>query len=125
MQRKKRELDQVLTTLGMPVNDDTRAHLDVLLRCMDTYVERTESYGQVWKQYGAMSNLLNAARKVDRLMESWWFQPDGAAPAMHKDNLDDALDGIGYLTFFMRNAEIMNLTGQPPERPGGLKLVDG
>lgn len=87
-------------------------HSEVLDEALRIYVERSQSYGQVWTHYGARANLLNAARKIDRLMESWW-RGEGI-PALHKDNLDDAIDAINYLTFFIRCARDGNLTGGKP-----------
>lgn len=118
MQRSEIELETILRCAGYEPDANLAEHLDVFLRCMDKYVERSASYQEVWRQYGAMSNLLNAARKVDRMMASWWFE-DGSTPIMHKDNLDDAEDGINYLVFFMRNAAHGNIIGDHPERPGG------
>lgn len=84
-------------------------HLRPLVEAAETYRERSQSYGQIWSNYGARANLLNAARKIDRLMESWW-KGEGI-PALHKDNLDDAIDALNYLTFFIRCARDGNLTG--------------
>lgn len=124
------ELNDVLDLMGVDLTDDNREHLDVLLECFDLYTARSENYGQVWKNYGALNNLVRSASKVDRLMETWWHgrPPESAHPAMHKDSLDDALDAVSYLTFFIRSARAGNLTGTPPERPEqpekpGLRLV--
>ena len=89
-------------------------HMEVFEEATGLYVVRSRSYGQVWRNYGALSNLLSAARKVDRTMETWWHQQ---TPVMHKDALDDAMDAINYLNFFVRNAREGNITGQTPDRP--------
>lgn len=99
---------------------DNRQHFGVMLRCLVKVQVRTEAYGQVWKQYGGVANLLSAARKVDRLMSIFW---NGKEPEMHKDALDDAEDGINYLVFFMRLAAKDNLVGQAPQRPADGKLI--
>lgn len=104
----------VLINAGIDVTDDNREQLRVCLEAVRTYSERTQTYGQVWRQYGALSNLLSSARKVDRLMEGWWH--DGAPP-LHKDGLDDAIDLINYTVFFMRNAREANFVGDRPKRP--------
>ena len=105
-----------LSAMDIMPTEEALEHLEVLMEVMALYESRTEAYGQIWKQYGALSNLLSAARKTDRAMETWWHNP-GAAPLMHKDSLDDALDTVNYLIFFIRNARVMNLTGTVPERP--------
>lgn len=92
--------------------DDRMKQSDVFLKALEIHVGRSEAYGEVWRNYGALSNLLSAARKVDRLMELWWHAgvfPE--MPAIHKDALDDAFDAINYLAFFIRNATEGNLTG--------------
>lgn len=103
------DVDQALEYLGQ---------MNVLMHCARIYDQRSAAYGQVWRQHGALSNLLSAARKIDRLMEVWYHSPDGAK-ALHKDALDDAYDAINYLAFFIRNAQAGNLTGYRPERPDG------
>lgn len=100
---------------GIAVTPDTIEQLRVLTECVRLYDSRGRSYGQVWKQYGALASLLNAARKVDRLMAIWWHSTRGAA--LHKDALDDAYDCINYMTFFMRLAIRGNITGTAPTRP--------
>jgi hypothetical protein len=83
-----------------------------LERCFEIYQERSAKYGEVWKQYGAINNLVRAATKVDRLMEQWWFDPPP-----HDYDLDDAYDAINYLIFFIRNVKEINFTGERPVRP--------
>lgn len=91
---------------------------EVFEQCLQIHEGRSEAYGEVWRNYGAVSNLLSAARKVDRLMETWWDgMINGTAPSIHKDALDDAYDAINYLAFFIRNAQNGNFTGERPERP--------
>lgn len=89
-------------------------HAQTLEEAAKVMLGRTASYGLVWRQYGALSNLLNAARKIERLMEAWWHG-NGEAPALHKDNLDDAIDAINYLAFFIQCARAGNLTGHPSQ----------
>lgn len=97
---------------------DLAQHQAILQRCLDTYIERTEAYGQAWKNYGAVANLVNAARKTDRTMETWYHGlMQGEAPAIHKDALDDAYDAINYFVFFIRCVEAGNFTGAIPVRP--------
>lgn len=100
------------------INMDNLGQLDVFHKAMETYLERTKAYGDVWRNYGAASNLLSAARKVDRLMKTWWDDlMQGKVPSIHKDALDDAVDAINYLAFFIRNVEAGNLSGTRPPLP--------
>lgn len=105
-------LAKVFEANGIAWTQSNLQHFAVLIECLRLHDSRTASYGKVWRRYGALSNLLSAARKVDRLMESWWRRGDGAVPTIHKDNLDDAYDAINYLVFMVRNARDANLTGE-------------
>jgi len=107
-------LMRVLELNGIEPTEDNLEQLGVMLDCVRIYDSRSKSYGQAWKQYGALTNLLSAARKVDRLMESWWHRGEGS---LHKDGLDDAVDGINYFVFFMRMVRLGRITGSPPQRP--------
>lgn len=108
---KMSAVENVFARYQIEVTNSNLAHFNILMECLKVHDGRTKAYGTVWKRYGALSNLLSAARKVDRLMESWWRRGDGHAPALHKDNLDDAYDAINYLVFMIRNARSGNLTG--------------
>jgi hypothetical protein len=85
-------------------------HAQTLDEAASVMLHRTASYGLVWRRFGALSNLLNAARKVERLMEAWWH--GNGEPALHKDALDDAFDAINYLSFFVQCAREGNITGE-------------
>jgi hypothetical protein len=108
----------------MPSNTDPKfvkrriaqkEHQDILNEAWQIMKQRTQAYGLSFKQYGALANLLNAARKVDRLMEVWWRGEDDAVAMLDKDLLDDAFDGINYLAFFIQEAREGNLLGDRPE----------
>lgn len=90
-------------------------HAQVLKEALDVMVQRSASYGAIWRQYGALNNLVRAATKVDRAMEVWWR--NGGPTEMHKDVLDDPMDAINYLAFFIALARSLDITGTPPERP--------
>lgn len=103
-------MSNLLVAFGIGNTEEAHRQLEVMVDAVRVYDERSSVYGQLWKQYGALSNLLSAARKTDRLMAEWWFT-DGAPPAMHKDALDDAVDLLNYTVFFMRNARVLNVLG--------------
>jgi hypothetical protein len=108
---------ELLAAFGMDDTDQNVHQVLVLLEALQVYDQRSQHYGQSWKNYGALSNLLSSARKVDRLMEVWWDADADAPPVLHKDGLDDAIDLINYTVFFIRNARAGNLTGVRPVRP--------
>jgi hypothetical protein len=113
-------IQHLLELNGIPYTDDTAEQMAVFIDCMRLYDDRSKSYGQAWKQYGGLANLQSAARKVDRLMESWWHRGEGS---LHKDGLDDAFDGINYFVFFIRMIRLGRVTGKAPKRPTNLELV--
>lgn len=92
-------------------------HAQGLEDAASVMLHRTASYGLAWQRYGALSNLVNAARKVERLMGIWWDGNKGDIPALHKDALDDAVDAINYLQFFITCAQQGNVTGDRRELP--------
>ena len=109
-QKTQDPLEAVFDLYDLEYTKSNAEHFHVLMECLCVHEGRTKAYGTVWKRYGALSNLLSAARKVDRLMEIWW-RKGGSPQMLHKDALDDALDGINYLVFMIRNARNGNLTG--------------
>ena len=112
---------ELFDQLGVEHSTDNINQFLTLMQAFKTYDERSKSYGQAWKQFGALSNLLSVARKAKRLMEVWWYSDtdtyvDGK-PMLHKDNLDDAVDLLNYTAFFMRQVMEGNLQGDPPNLP--------
>lgn len=102
--------------------EDTEENLDqlaVLLAALKLFDERNRTYRNIWETYGALSNLLRAATKVDREMEIWWHSSGGPSgnPLLHKEALDDAFDALNYLVFFIRCVRQGNITGSKRARP--------
>jgi hypothetical protein len=128
VERKEFRAEDVIALFDyfdIDVTEETWNHFETLMEVLKLYSDRTVLYGQVWKNYGALNNLVRGATKVDRLMATWWHETTMDIPPMHKDSLDDAYDAINFLVFFIRCAREMNITGQPPERPWKMHLVDG
>src|SRR5262245_28570301 len=103
--------DEQRVLLMLPPEDAQAAveHAQTLDEAATLMLHRTLSYSTVWRRFGAISNLLNAARKIGRLMELWYEGQDSfdvvgddgkvinRIPVLHKDGLDDAFDAINYL----------------------------
>jgi len=114
-------LARALESLGLPEraaeDDDNIEHMDLLGNVMVKYFVRNQKYKGTWQQYGALSQLVRAAQKVDRLMAVWWYDIDEDRVPLAEEDLDDAEDAINHLLFFMRCARAGNLTGVLPNRP--------
>lgn len=111
-------VEDLLAAFNVDISDDNIEQLLVLMSALRIYDERAKIYGDTWTTYGGLNNLLRAATKVDRSMEIWWHdQSDNANPLMHKDNLDDAIDAVNYLVFFIRCVRAGNITGSKRTRP--------
>lgn len=86
--------------IGSPTEESINQAI-ALEQALIVHWQRSRSYGTVWKKWGALSPLLSAAKKMDRLMECFWFRRDGhSVPG--KPDIDDAVDLINYAAFFMR-----------------------
>lgn len=107
-----------LNDLGLPDTEDNLEQLLVLAECLVIYSSRDGVYGAAWRQYGAVSNVLSMARKVDRVMNEWWSSLlRGEVSDRDGEELDDAVDLINYTVFFLRNVRDGNISGSMPERP--------
>jgi len=111
-------MEELLEAFGIEPNEEVQEQLMVFLTALRLFDERNRVYRNVWETYGALSNLLRSATKVDRAMEIWWHdQGDNGNPLLHKDNLDDAFDALNYLVFFIRCVRAGNITGSTRARP--------
>lgn len=113
-------VEELLEACDIEYNQETEEQLTVFLTALKLYDTRNRTYRNIWETYGALSNLLRAATKVDREMEIWWHSTgNGVAgnPLLHKEALDDAFDAINYLTFFIRCVRAGNITGSRRHRP--------
>lgn len=116
-------LKKVFELLSLDNTQENRDQFEALMEPMVIFAERGKVYGDNWKFYGALNNLVRAATKVDRTMAIWWhdyadkYLASDSARELHKDALDDAFDAINYLTFFIRLVREGNITGDQPIRP--------
>ena len=116
--QQREPLEELLELCEIDYNEETVEQVTVFLTALKLFDERNRTYRNIWETYGALSNLLRSATKVDRAMEIWWH--DGAEngnPLLHKDNLDDAFDALNYLVFFIRCVRAGNITGSKRARP--------
>lgn len=116
-------LRDVLDYYGVSLDGETGAIFGVLMDVVKKFNERNRVYGGVWRQYGALNNLIRAATKVDRLVALWWHGSEelvGRRVDVHKDFDDDAIDGIAYLAFATILARAGDWTGRAPRRPEGV-----
>jgi hypothetical protein len=70
------------------------------MACLKIHEERTELYGDLWQQYGAIHNFSQAARKAVRTKKAF----DRSVPPMDDEALDDPRDSVNYLLFGIRCA---------------------
>ena len=113
-----RPLEELLAACSIDFNDETVEQVAVFLTALKLFDQRNKTYRNIWETYGALSNLLRSATKVDRAMEIWWHDSSGNGnPLLHKDNLDDAFDALNYLVFFIRCVRSGNITGSKRARP--------
>lgn len=103
--KEERELivgatDQLLESLGMPLSQTNREQADVLILALLIFRERNELTPDAWRAVGYLGNLLNSSGKMTRLMSQLWYNKDGS-PNNEKP-IDNAIDCITYLAFFIR-----------------------
>lgn len=92
--------------LGYEPNEESVEQLKVFEEALLIHAERTKSYGVVWREYGSRSPLLSAAKKMARLMKTFW---DGRGHTVDgKAQVDDAYDLLNYTAFFVRLHEEEN-----------------
>lgn len=99
--------DGFLSIHDLEPTETMNAQLAIFINALTIFDSR-KIYGDIWQRYGSLSNLLNVARKVDRLMQVLWY---GNGTVTHKDALDDAYDLINYAAFFIRNQGVGNERG--------------
>lgn len=78
-------------------------HNYVLGQALAIYNERSQMYGDAWRRYGALNNLIRAATKLERLVAMFWHGSEG--PPLEELSVDDAYDAINYLVFFIIQAK--------------------
>lgn len=97
------ERKPIVTFIG---DDD---HANVLQQALDIYVERNKDRGDAWKDAGWIGQLIEARKKLDRLWAIWRTD---RTPS--EKDIDEALDLINAVVFFVRCAEDNNKRGHWP-----------
>ena len=102
------EVTDGVKVIGVRLVPDTSAQeamLHHLERCWAVLRERSAKYDEAWLKRGALMNLLESAKKMDRLMAQFW---DRGSP-QHGDtalDLDDMTDLINYMLATLYQASI-------------------
>lgn len=121
-------VENLFAACGIEQNDENIEQLAVFLTALKLFDERNRTYRNIWETYGALSNLLRAATKVDREMEIWWHSSSLDCLG-HKEALDDAFDALNYIVFFIRCVRNGNITGSKRARPvdpnGAASVLNG
>lgn len=102
----------MLDALGMEQDSTNLEQAKVFATALALFAERNDITPDAWKAAGYLGNLLNASGKMTRLMANLWYQT-GANGRTEKP-IDNALDGITYLAFFIRMYELGDERGNMP-----------
>jgi len=99
---------QAIIDPPIPVEVRTGDHSQaiVLNRALDIYKERNATRHDAWMDAGAIGNLVEMRKKLDRLWAAW-------DDPQEKD-VDEALDLINAAVFWIRCAEMGNINGGWP-----------
>lgn len=82
---------------------------DVMGRCWAIMNERSDKYHEAWYEQGAMMNLAEMRKKMDRIWVVLWKDRDG--PAMEDRDYDDCYDLINYTLAFLVQAQLREWDG--------------
>lgn len=73
----------------------------VMEHCLNLVLEKTEGYGEAWRQQGWMGNLARIGSKTARLQSMLWGKHE--KPGFGERVEDTALDLINLTVFFLLN----------------------
>lgn len=93
----------LLETLRISYTQENCEHLLAFLKCVQIHEDKTLQYGDLWRDYGAIHNFQEGARKAQRVKRRFVN-----FPTLDADALDDAYDTINYMLFGIRNAIALN-----------------
>lgn len=100
----KEKVEQALYDLGLVVNDDNAAQMQVMVEAMFIYQEREAVRGGLWKEAGAMDSAGHLRSKAMRVKHA-------IDHAMPEAAIDDAHDAVNYSAFYIRNVRANRLVG--------------
>lgn len=102
-------IDEALEALELEPTEFNKGQITVFATCLHITSERNRNYGDLWKRYGWLGNLMHVQSKCARLVKMFW--EDQKTPQADSSDLDDAYDLINYVAFFIRNAAEYNERG--------------
>ena len=108
---EEREAEQVLQVIGVPVTNGNVEQMAVMLEAYHKYLERNAVYENLWQDYGWMDTLTHVRSKAMRIVRKFW-RDETAPKATAALHLDDALDLVNYVVFFIRNVREGNRWGR-------------
>jgi hypothetical protein len=92
-------------------NDAMIDQLSIFMDAMDLYQARRQRYGDGWQRYGWLDSLFHMRNKMLRIeAEFWTTPPDNSHEATVR--LDNAMDLLNYIAFFIRNVYDENERGR-------------
>ena len=87
--------------------DSEREHIEVLLRALRIYADRSVRYQDSWQRYGALGAAFFAKDRANRIWDSL-----RRAVGFEHYNEEDALDIINSAVFCVRSARQKNYGGE-------------
>lgn len=94
--------------------DELAQQASVYDAAFQVFQERNAKYLGLWRKHGAADSLHHARHKLARLDRLLQTAVRDQVPLSGAD-LDDALDEINYITFFIRNCQEGNFLGDTSE----------
>lgn len=98
------KVNDVLDILGLAVNEENCAQMQVLVESMFIYQEREAVRGGLWKMAGAMDSAGHLRSKGMRVK----YAVDHDMP---EAGVDDAHDAVNYAAFYIRNVRAGRILG--------------
>jgi len=98
----------LVETFGIEYNEDNCEHLLTFMEALATYHQRTQEYGDLWKEAGAVHAFYDGMRKARRVSKVWTLgstqEEADKFLTEQAGKLDDAFDTVNYMLFGIRNA---------------------
>lgn len=106
------QVRDLLRAFGLQPSDSNVEQMAVFLEAVAVHDDRARRYADHWVQNGAAECLLNARRKVLRQISVLnVISEETKQKQLEEGSDDDAIDGMNYLAFFVRNLRNLNIDG--------------